>query len=128
MVGQLNIIKDTDLFYSTTLLVVAFYFLFVLLWLQDNCLISRHNNSIKGREKKEGTLLAIICSFSQKSKTFPEAHHRFVFISHRSKLDHNTPPTANKNTKLNIWIVRYISVPEARYIVAWSKIWVLIAR
>ena len=100
---------------------------FVPLWLQDDRLTSRHNNSIEGREKK-GTLLAIICYFSQKSKAFPEAHHRFVFISRRSELDHNTPPNANKNTKLNIWIVRYNSVPEARYIVAWSKIWVLIAR
>ena len=96
--------------------------------MQDDCLTSRHNNSSEGREKKEGTLLTIICSFSQKSKAFPEAHHRFVFISHTSELDHNTPPNANKNTKLNIWIVGYNSVPEARYTVAWSKIWVLIAR
>jgi len=116
---------------TCSVLPISWWWLFILsfvpLWLQDDRLTSRHNNSIEGREKK-GTLLAIICYFSQKSKAFPEAHHRFVFISRRSELDHNTPPNANKNTKLNIWIVRYNSVPEARYIVAWSKIWVLIAR
>lgn len=132
MVGQLNnIIKDPSLFYpSTPPLSMCWLFILLLVpsCLQDDCLTSRHNNLIEGREKEEGTVLATICSFSQKSKTFPEAHHRCLLTSHLSELDHNAPLTASKTAKLKIWIVHYNSVPEARNIAAWSKIGVFIAR